>query len=355
MGALIQQTYWLDWDLTITYQQYQQHWFLSKHFDKWREKYAKDFSKADTPEKYMSMIAHTRHKESDSRVRWMFQFCDDAELWGNDALKDFEESGRRAPLAPGLPEFFPAFKEHLRQEGIEATFNIVSAGGEEFIRGNEAAKHVDNIFSGAFLFNNKGYLLKPTRAVGSFEKTEIILKYSKGGNLDEIVADDDMTVDYRSCCYIGDGFSDRPMFAMGQKKGGCTLAVRPIGGDEGFTFSDLLKSEKLLNRLNGACVQDYSEGGPIWNMLTRFAMFMKNRQSNIFPGLVNNYRKNRIKERQQKRVDEDPVERAFVEMRMQECPYVNLMASDKLLVITPENPVIQSTRADKAYKLSTTQ
>ncbi|MFQ5621187.1 MAG: hypothetical protein ACE5FT_05050 [Candidatus Nanoarchaeia archaeon] len=71
--------------MTITSRKYQQWHFLTKHFDKWRERYATKpkpdasgkvdlsnyFPEADTPEKYMSIIANKRHGECDPRVRWM--------------------------------------------------------------------------------------------------------------------------------------------------------------------------------------------------------------------------------------------------------------------------------------------
>lgn len=200
------------------------------------------------------------------------------------------ELGAEIELCPGLPEFFPALKESVRELGkkhnLEVTLEhyVVSTGLAEMIRGTAIAPHCDGIYGCEFLehplpphFSKQDELNLelPTEIsqvasmVDNTIKTRFIFEINKGSNKDTsidvnaVVMSEDRRVPFQNMIYVADGPSDVPSFSLLKKNGGKAFAVYVADNDAEFAQNDALLQS---GRVHGYGPCDYSANAftPKW-------------------------------------------------------------------------------------------
>jgi hypothetical protein len=192
------------------------------------------------------------------------------------------ELGAEIELCSGLPDFFPALKDYVRELGqkqnIEVTLEhyIVSTGLAEMIRGTSLAAHCDGIYGCEFLehplpphFSKQDELELelPTEIsqvaamVDNTIKTRFLFEINKGSNKDSaidvnaVVLPEDRRVPFSNMIYIADGPSDVPSFSLIRKNGGKAFAVYVAANEAEFAQNDALLQ---AGRVHGYGPCDYS-------------------------------------------------------------------------------------------------
>lgn len=188
----------------------------------------------------------------------------------NKLLRDL---GSELTLYPGLPEFFPAVKDHVANNPefnkyeIKVEHYIVSTGLRQMVLGNEISKHTEGVWGCEFLELSlePGYLDNGTsvcaeevviRDIGyvidNTTKTRAIFEINKGVNkLDSIdvntyVPREDRRIPFQNMIYIADGPSDVPVFSLIKQNGGRTFGVYAKGTQNEFAqVNDLQKQGRI--------------------------------------------------------------------------------------------------------------
>ncbi|MEY2822063.1 MAG: HAD family hydrolase [Opitutales bacterium] len=200
------------------------------------------------------------------------------------------ELGAEIPLCPGLPDFFPALKEHVRELGrrhnLEVVLEhyVVSTGLAEMIRGSAVAPHCDGIYGCEFLehplpphFTRQDELALelPTEItqvaamVDNTIKTRFLFEINKGTNknpeidVNAVVRPEDRRVPFENMIYVADGPSDVPVFSLLRKNGGRAFAVYVPESEAEFAQNDALLQ---TGRVHGYGPCDYTPASftPKW-------------------------------------------------------------------------------------------
>ena len=200
------------------------------------------------------------------------------------------ELGADIELCPGLPQFFPALKEHVRELGLKHNVEVVlehyviSTGLAEMIRGTSLAAHCDGIYGCEFLehplpphFTKQDELALdlPTEItqvaamVDNTIKTRFLFEINKGSNknadidVNAVVLTEDRRVPFENMIYVADGPSDVPVFSLLRKNGGKAFAVYVPESE-----AELAQNDALLQagRVHGYGPCDYSAAAftPKW-------------------------------------------------------------------------------------------
>ena len=200
------------------------------------------------------------------------------------------ELGAEIELCPGLPQFFPALKEHVRELGrkhhVEVVLEhyVISTGLAEMIRGTTLAAHCDGIYGCEFLehplpphFTKQDELSLdlPTEItqvaamVDNTIKTRFLFEINKGSNknadidVNAVVRAEDRRVPFENMIYVADGPSDVPVFSLLRKNGGKAFAVYVPESEAEFAQNDALLQ---AGRVHGYGPCDYSAASftPKW-------------------------------------------------------------------------------------------
>lgn len=200
------------------------------------------------------------------------------------------ELGAEIELCPGLPQFFPALKEHVRELGrkhnVEVVLEhyVISTGLAEMIRGTSLAEHCDGIYGCEFLehplpphFTKQDELSLdlPTEItqvaamVDNTIKTRFLFEINKGSNknaeidVNAVVRPEDRRVPFENMIYVADGPSDVPVFSLLRKNGGKAFAVYVPESEAEFAQNDALLQ---AGRVHGYGPCDYSAASftPKW-------------------------------------------------------------------------------------------
>lgn len=176
-------------------------------------------------------------------------------------------------------ELFPGVRQ-LRQrleragraivEDLRIELVILSSGFCEIIRRTDVADIFDQVWAGAFHFDEQGTARAIKRIIGHAEKALYIESYAKG--LDLYRASDpqtqkpgydvqDMHVPFDQIVYIGDGLSDLNSFEFLAGRGGLSIAV-----DKDHDF-DLAGQQTETQRVDNLAPPDYTDGGEMLESL----------------------------------------------------------------------------------------
>ena len=193
------------------------------------------------------------------------------------------ELGAQVPTSPGIPEFFEATRQHVKQvpqfarEGITVEHYTVSTGIRPIIEGTVIAPYLDGIWANTFIEQpaQPGYLNMldvasrelPISQVGymidNTAKTRALFEISKGVNKNPTVdvnsrlSEEERRVPMRHMIYIADGPSDVPCFSILNQRGGKTLGVYTTEPRNNFRG---VKDLQEQGRIQGMAKADYRQG-----------------------------------------------------------------------------------------------
>ncbi len=184
------------------------------------------------------------------------------------------ELGRELEFYPGLPEFFPAVKDHVAKNSLFSKYDIkvehyiVSTGLRQMILGSKIADHIDGIWACEFVECRMppGYLKHGgpqaredevsiediSYIIDNTTKTRAIFEINKGVNkLGDIdvntnIPKEDRRIPFQNMIYVADGPSDVPVFSLVNQNGGRTFGVYAKGvRDEFAQVNELQKQGRV--------------------------------------------------------------------------------------------------------------
>lgn len=203
------------------------------------------------------------------------------------------ELGAGIEPAPGIPEFFEATRQHVRENesyaaaGISVEHYTVSTGIRPMIEGSCLAPYLDGIWANTFIEEQAppGYLdhldmpstEMPISHIGygidNTTKTRAIFEINKGVNknpdvdVNSRMSGDQRRVPMKNMVYIADGPSDVPAFSILNTAGGRTLGVYLLEPDNNHKKVKQLQEQ---GRIQGMAEADFRPGKPayLWLMDT---------------------------------------------------------------------------------------
>ncbi|MBT7902675.1 hypothetical protein HN587_02355 [Candidatus Woesearchaeota archaeon] len=162
-------------------------------------------------------------------------------VFGDLTIDKLKESGKDIKLSPGLPDFFPRFKENWAKKGVNISFYIVSVGLKELVQGSKIGKYMDGIFASNIAINTFPGSDKTKYGISSvmtpYSKTEasyIIRKGSRKKRDKPMIPKDYFVYNYKQIICVGDGMSDIPFFSHYKKRGAKAVAVYEAGSKDSF-------------------------------------------------------------------------------------------------------------------------
>lgn len=181
----------------------------------------------------------------------------------------FKKFGSKIELYKGVLEWFTLINDYGKSIGLKIKHYINSSGLKEMIEGTPIAKRFENIYACSFLYNVDGVAYWPAVAVDYTTKTQFLFKINKGikemsdtKKINEYLAKEDRPIPFERMIYFGDGETDIPCMKVVKEHGGHSIAV--FGDRRKKTTAMKLINE---NRVNFACLADYSEGKDIYNVV----------------------------------------------------------------------------------------
>ena len=196
------------------------------------------------------------------------------------------ECGREIRFYPGLPEFFPAVREWVREKPefakheIKLEHYIVSTGLAEMVRGSAIAPHVDGIWGCEFIENPlppgfvgqkeleieaEAEIAQIGAVIDNTTKTRALFEINKGTNknaeidVNANIAPEDRRIPFQNMIYIADGPSDVPSFSVVKKNGGKAYAVYNPDNAAEFEQNDRLRQVDRIDHYGPA---DYTPASP---------------------------------------------------------------------------------------------
>lgn len=194
----------------------------------------------------------------------------------NELLRNL---GKELEFYPGLPEFFPAVKDHVaknpefRKYDIKVEHYIVSTGLRQMMLGSKIAPFVDGIWGCEFveLQLPPGYL-KADRVeqaediviqdigyvIDNTTKTRAIFEINKGVNknpqidVNTHIPKVDRRIPMQNMIYVADGPSDVPVFSLINQNGGRTFGVYAKGITEEFAQVNKLQKQRRIDSFGEA-------------------------------------------------------------------------------------------------------
>lgn len=195
----------------------------------------------------------------------------------NQLLRDL---GKELEFYPGLPEFFPAVKEHVANNpefskyDIKVEHYIVSTGLRQMMLGSKIAPFTDGIWGCEFveLQFPPGYLKSgaPEQqmeqitiqdigyVIDNTTKTRAIFEINKGVNknphidVNTHIPKGDRRIPFQNMVYIADGPSDVPVFSLINQNGGRTFGVYAKGVREEFAQVNELQKQGRIHSFGEA-------------------------------------------------------------------------------------------------------
>lgn len=208
----------------------------------------------------------SKENDASSVLCYMYQMLKTAKANDISLRKEsFNKFGSMVELFPGVKEWFKLINDYGQSIGLDIHHYINSSGLKEMIEGTEIAKEFEAIYACSFMYDVDGVAYWPAVAVDYTTKTQFIFKINKGirevsdnHRVNQFVPEIDRPVPFSRMIYFGDGETDIPCMKLVKLSGGHSIAVYH---DE----VNKLKAEKLIkeNRVNFACLADYSEGSAI--------------------------------------------------------------------------------------------
>ncbi|NMB00096.1 MAG: haloacid dehalogenase-like hydrolase [Firmicutes bacterium] len=188
--------------------------------------------------------------------------------------------GSELQFYPGLPEFFPAVKQHVAKNpnfskyDIKVEHYIVSTGLRQMILGSKIAEHVDGIWACEFVemqlppgyleagvpeLNEEDITIQDISfVIDNTTKTRAIFEINKGVNkigtidVNTHIPREDRRIPFQNMIYIADGPSDVPVFSLINQNEGRTYGVYAKGAREEFAQVNELQKQGRIHSFGEA-------------------------------------------------------------------------------------------------------
>ncbi len=203
---------------------------------------------------------------------YMKLMIDKARMAGVSIRREaFVNYGKNVKLYKGVEEWFDLIEVLAKKYDVTVEHYINSSGLKEMIEGTSIANKFKHIYACSFLYDVDGIAQWPAVAVDFTAKTQFLAMINKGVTkisenyrVNEYMAECDRPVPFKHMIYFGDGETDVPCMRMVKQYGGNSIAIYRTHDKK---KKDLAKKLMNENRVNFACLADYSEGGEIYQIV----------------------------------------------------------------------------------------
>ena len=195
--------------------------------------------------------------------------------------KALRDHGSKVDLFPGVDTWFQAINQYCKTAGAKVEHFVISSGLQEMIVGSPIWKEFTHIFASGFSYDIYDVPKFPARSVNYTTKTQYLFRINKGilnswdnETINKFTPDENRPRPFSRMIYIGDGDTDVPAMKMLNYQGGYTIAVYPPkeqGRRRSPKEMNKVKNAKKLvtdNRAQFAVGADYSENGPVYQIVT---------------------------------------------------------------------------------------
>ena len=183
----------------------------------------------------------------------------------NLSKKKLIEEGKYIKLYKGVDTWFKRINEYGKSKGVEVEHYIISSGLEDIIKGTSIASEFKKIYACQYMYDSKGKVLWPSRAVNYTLKTQYLFRINNGVfnesndfDLNKSTPDDEKHIPISNMIYIGDGLTDVPSMKVVSQNGGTTIAV--YEKNKVNSTAHQLKQDK---RANYSVEANYTKGSKI--------------------------------------------------------------------------------------------
>lgn len=226
-------------------------------------------NKDDFWEEVNSMV---KQHDASNVLCYMKLMIDKARIAGRSIRREaFVEYGKSVELYKGVEDWFDLIERLAKKYDVVVEHYINSSGLKEMIEGTKIANKFKHIYACSFLYDIDGIAQWPAVAVDFTAKTQFLAMINKGITkisenylVNEYMAEQDRPVPFKHMIYFGDGETDVPCMRMVKQAGGNSIAIyRPRDKKK----KELAKKLMNENRVNFACLADYSETGEIYKIV----------------------------------------------------------------------------------------
>lgn len=184
--------------------------------------------------------------------------------------EQFVDFGKSIELYKGVEEWFDLINQMGKNEGVTIQHYINSSGLKEMIEGTKIGKKFNQIYACSFMYEDE-VAVWPAVAVDFTAKTQFLFMINKGISsvsenykVNQYVEEDKRPIPFKHMIYFGDGETDIPCMKLIKQQGGNSIAVYKPRNKKKKQGAEKLVCD---NRVNFACMADYSKGGEIYNIV----------------------------------------------------------------------------------------
>lgn len=216
--------------------------------------------------------ALVKQHDASNVLCYMKLMIDKARVAGVSIRREaFVNYGKNVELYKGVEEWFDLIEVLAKKYDVTVEHYINSSGLKEMIEGTSIAYRFKHIYACSFLYDVDGIAQWPAVAVDFTAKTQFLAMINKGVTkvsenyrVNEYMAECDRPIPFKHMIYFGDGETDVPCMRMVKQYGGNSIAIyRPRDKKK----KELAKKLMNENRVNFACLADYSKEGEIYQIV----------------------------------------------------------------------------------------
>ena len=184
--------------------------------------------------------------------------------------QQFVDFGKNIELYAGVEEWFELINQLGKSNGVNIEHYINSSGLRETIEGTKIWKKFKEIYACSFMYEDD-IAIWPAVAVDFTAKTQFLFMINKGISkisenfkVNNYQPENERPIPFKHMIYFGDGETDIPCMKLIKQQGGNSIAVyKPRDSKKRLCAEKLVKEQ----RVNFACVANYSKGGEIYNIV----------------------------------------------------------------------------------------
>lgn len=184
---------------------------------------------------------------------------------------DFKSYGIHIPLYKGVKQWFKMINRFGKKYGVIIRHYINSSGLKEIIEGTKICSEFEQIYASSYMYDENGTAVWPAVAVDFTTKTQFLFMINKGiesiddnKRVNKFMPEEKREVPFDHMIYFGDGDTDIPCMKLVKQKGGNSIVV----------YQSRMRKKKNTamglvadNRVNFACVADYSKSSEIYKIV----------------------------------------------------------------------------------------
>ena len=236
-----------------------------------------DYLKTDADTFYSKLDVTSSKNQMDRVLAFMYELVARAKEIGKPLTrKVLNDGGKNIEFFPGVIEWFSQINKFGADHGFEVEHYLISSGLTEIVEGCPIAKEFKKIYACQYIYDEKGHVVWPARAINYTNKTQFIFRINKGildvadDSINKVIQKDIRPIPYENIIYVGDGFTDIPCMKVVKGKGGMSIAVYGDSKDVGFS---LYKDD----RVTACCKADYTTGSEIDITIKNFILALQSK------------------------------------------------------------------------------